>query len=70
MSRHGARVPTTFFQRFGRDVIAFADEAAGGKLIAVLEGGYSQRALSSGAGSLSECCKFSALAVRASVSSN
>lgn len=51
MSRHGAKVPTSFFSRFARDAINFAREHAAGKLLAVLEGGYSQRALCSGAGS-------------------
>lgn len=51
MSRHGAKVPTCFFSRFARDVTGFANVHAQGKLLAVLEGGYSQRALCSGAGS-------------------
>lgn len=54
MSRHGARVPTSFFRRFASDVSAFADERSAGRLISVLEGGYSQRALSTGVGSFSE----------------
>jgi histone deacetylase HOS3 len=51
MSRHGAKVPTCFFSRFARDVTDFAKVHARGKLLAVLEGGYSQRALCSGSGS-------------------
>lgn len=51
MSRHGARVPTSFFSRFARDAVSFAGTEAEGKLLAILEGGYSQRALASGAGS-------------------
>lgn len=49
MSRHGRRVPTSFFHRFARDVVKFANSWAGGKVLAVLEGGYSDRALCSGA---------------------
>ncbi|KAJ6622555.1 Arginase/deacetylase [Mycena sp. CBHHK59/15] len=48
MSRHNRRVPTSFFYRFARDACAFSDRYAGGKLISVLEGGYSDRALTSG----------------------
>jgi hypothetical protein len=48
MSRHNRRVPTSFFHRFARDACAFSDRYAGGKLISVLEGGYSDRALISG----------------------
>jgi len=49
MSRHGRRVPTSFFHRFARDVVKFSNSWAGGKVLAVLEGGYSDRALASGA---------------------
>ncbi|KAJ7028426.1 Arginase/deacetylase [Mycena alexandri] len=49
MSRHNRRVPTSFFYQFGRDACAFSDRYAGGKIISVLEGGYSDRALTSGA---------------------
>jgi histone deacetylase HOS3 len=52
MSRHSRKVPTGFYRRFGVDVAEFADAHAGGKLVAVLEGGYSLRALSTGVGSL------------------
>jgi len=48
MSRHNRRVPTAFYDRFTRDACAFADKYAGGKIISVLEGGYSDRALASG----------------------
>ncbi|KAJ7194237.1 Arginase/deacetylase [Mycena pura] len=48
MSRHNRRVPTSFFYQFARDACAFSDRYAGGKLISVLEGGYSDRALTSG----------------------
>lgn len=48
MSRHNRRVPTSFFHRFARDACALSDRYAGGRLISVLEGGYSDRALTSG----------------------
>ncbi|EKM52007.1 uncharacterized protein PHACADRAFT_187379 [Phanerochaete carnosa HHB-10118-sp] len=48
MSRHGRKVPTSFYHRFARDARLFADSVAKGKLISVLEGGYSDRALTSG----------------------
>lgn len=47
MSRHLRHVPTSFFHRFARDVSAFANMYAGGRVLAVLEGGYSDRALGS-----------------------
>ncbi|KAH7097623.1 Arginase/deacetylase [Auriculariales sp. MPI-PUGE-AT-0066] len=49
MSRHGRHVPVEFYSRFARDAATFADKYAAGKLISVLEGGYSDRALASGA---------------------
>lgn len=49
MSRHGRKVPTTFYHRFTEDACAFADRFAQGRLVSVLEGGYSDRALTSGA---------------------
>ncbi|THH11713.1 hypothetical protein EW145_g471 [Phellinidium pouzarii] len=48
MSRHNRRVPVSFYHRFGVDAREFANEFARGKLISVLEGGYSDRALISG----------------------
>ncbi|KAJ7704976.1 histone deacetylase domain-containing protein [Mycena rosella] len=48
MSRHNRRVPTSFYHRFARDACALAEQYAGGKVISVLEGGYSDRALTSG----------------------
>lgn len=48
MSRHNRRVPTSFFHRFAKDSRIFADNFSGGKLISILEGGYSDRALISG----------------------
>lgn len=48
MSRHGRRVPVEFYHRFTKDACALADRIAGGRIISVLEGGYSDRALISG----------------------
>ena len=49
MSRHNRRVPTSFYYHFAKDAQALADKYANGKLVSVLEGGYSDRALISGA---------------------
>jgi histone deacetylase HOS3 len=49
MSRHNHKVPVSFYHRFTRDVCAWADRRAKGRVVSVLEGGYSDRALSSGA---------------------
>ncbi|KZV90022.1 Arginase/deacetylase [Exidia glandulosa HHB12029] len=49
MSRHGRHVPPAFYARFARDASSFAARYAEGKVVSVLEGGYSDRALSSGA---------------------
>lgn len=51
MQRHRANVPTGFFARFTRDVVMMAEEeglGVDGRVISVLEGGYSDRALMSG----------------------
>ena len=39
------RVPPSFFYRFTRDACALADTYAEGRLVSVLEGGYSDRAI-------------------------
>lgn len=49
MSRHERKVPASFYERFAQDARIFATEQAQGKLISVLEGGYSDSALISGA---------------------
>lgn len=49
MSRHDRKVPVSFYERFAQDARLFAEEVAGGKLVSVLEGGYSDKALMSGA---------------------
>lgn len=51
MQRHKVNVPTDFYARFTADVVRMAEEeglGADGRVISVLEGGYSDRALTSG----------------------
>lgn len=51
MQRHSVNVPTSFYARIARDVTKIAEEegtSVNGRLISVLEGGYSDRALTSG----------------------
>ncbi|EME79380.1 uncharacterized protein MYCFIDRAFT_190308 [Pseudocercospora fijiensis CIRAD86] len=50
MQRHKVSVPTDFYARFTEDVVNLAKEIDGcdGRVISVLEGGYSDRALCSG----------------------
>ena len=60
MQRHKVNVPTDFYARFTRDINAIADEeglGVEGRVISVLEGGYSDRALTSGV--LSHICGLS-----------
>lgn len=49
MQRHDRRVPVSFFSRYTRDIAKFADEHCRGRVVSVLEGGYSDRALTSAA---------------------
>ncbi|CAD6966218.1 unnamed protein product [Tilletia laevis] len=49
MSRHGRSVPVEFYARFAADAVRLAEGVAGGKVVGLLEGGYSERALCSGA---------------------
>ncbi|KAG2133359.1 arginase deacetylase [Suillus clintonianus] len=49
MSRHNRKAPTSFYHRFALDTCAIANVYARGRVVSVLEGGYSDRALSSGA---------------------
>jgi histone deacetylase HOS3 len=49
ISRHNRKVPTSFFYEFTKDAVAFAERYANGRIISILEGGYSDRALISGA---------------------
>lgn len=51
MQRHSVNVPTSFYARIARDVTKIAAEegtSVDGRVISVLEGGYSDRALTSG----------------------
>ncbi|KAF2636933.1 Arginase/deacetylase [Massarina eburnea CBS 473.64] len=51
MQRHTVNVPTEFYARFTRDVVRLSEEmdtGVNGRIISVLEGGYSDRALTSG----------------------
>lgn len=48
MQRHGYNLPTHFYQRFACDAIDLADRYASGKILSVLEGGYADRAITSG----------------------
>lgn len=51
MQRHQVNVPTDFYARLTRDVVLIAEEeglGVDGRVISVLEGGYSDRALTSG----------------------
>lgn len=51
MQRHKVNVPTEFYARFTEDVVQLAQDPAtgcAGRVISVLEGGYSDRALCSG----------------------
>lgn len=57
MQRHAVNVPTDFYARFTADVVKMSQEEAtgvDGRIISVLEGGYSDRALTSGV--LSHLC--------------
>lgn len=49
MSRHHRKVPVGFYHRFTRETCGLADVYAHGRVVSVLEGGYSDRALTSGA---------------------
>lgn len=49
MQRHDRRVPASFFERYTADIARFADKWCEGKVVSVLEGGYSDGALISGA---------------------
>lgn len=51
MQRHKVNVPTEFYARFTKDIVNLAQEAdtsVDGRVISVLEGGYSNKALISG----------------------
>jgi histone deacetylase HOS3 len=48
MQRHGYNLPTYFYQRFACDAIELANRFASGKILSVLEGGYADKAITSG----------------------
>ncbi|KAK9330548.1 histone deacetylase domain-containing protein [Lipomyces starkeyi] len=48
MQRHGVHVPTSFYSRFTRDAVTLANEFCDGRVISLLEGGYSDAAIASG----------------------
>ncbi|KAL4787565.1 hypothetical protein BJX76DRAFT_318357 [Aspergillus varians] len=51
MQRHKVNVPTEFYARFTADVVRMAEEeglGTDGRIVSVLEGGYSNRALTTG----------------------
>lgn len=48
MRRHGVHVPTSFYNRFTKDAVKLAKDFSNNKLISLLEGGYSDGALSTG----------------------
>lgn len=57
MQRHGVNVPTDFYAKFTSDIVALSQEeqlGVEGRIVSVLEGGYSNRALMSGV--LSHIC--------------
>jgi histone deacetylase HOS3 len=61
MQRHSVNVPTEFYARFTADITQLAQEddlGVDGRVISVLEGGYSDRALTSGV--LSHICGLAA----------
>lgn len=48
MQRHNVNVPTSFYARFSADAVRLANRKSDGVLLSLLEGGYSDGALSSG----------------------
>ncbi|GAA5997365.1 histone deacetylase [Rhodotorula paludigena] len=50
MSRHARNVPTSFYRHFALDAVAFSARFCADRTLAVLEGGYSDRALASATG--------------------
>lgn len=49
MQRHGKSVPVGFYHQFASDAATLAKSHADGKLISFMEGGYADRAITSGA---------------------
>ncbi|KAK9365366.1 histone deacetylase domain-containing protein [Lipomyces kononenkoae] len=48
MQRHDVNVPTSFYARFTRDAVKLANRFCDGRVISLLEGGYSDAAIASG----------------------
>lgn len=48
MQRHQVTVPTSFFHRFTEDCVDLANQFSSGKVLSLLEGGYSDAALATG----------------------
>ncbi|QLG70450.1 hypothetical protein HG535_0A03890 [Zygotorulaspora mrakii] len=48
MQRHGVNVPTNFYTMFTKDALKLAQMHSDGKVLSVLEGGYSDKAITSG----------------------
>lgn len=48
MQRHGVNVPTCFYNMFTKDALKLAQMHTSGKVLSVMEGGYSDGAISSG----------------------
>lgn len=48
MRRHNVSVPTDFFAKFTADAVELANNMCDGRVVSVLEGGYSDRAITSG----------------------
>lgn len=48
MQRHGKSVPPQFYETFTKDAVQMANDWCAGKCVSILEGGYSDRALTSG----------------------
>lgn len=48
MQRHGVNVPTNFYTMFTKDALKLAQMHSEGKVLSVMEGGYSDRAITSG----------------------
>lgn len=48
MQRHGVNVPTSFYTAFTKDALKLAQMHCNGKVLSVLEGGYSDKAIASG----------------------
>ncbi|BFZ62894.1 histone deacetylase [Saitoella coloradoensis] len=49
MQRHAVSLPTAFYARFTQDLRRIADRFCGGRMLGVMEGGYSDRAMATGA---------------------